>query len=219
MESDIRLGLNAEKIGNIIAPLALFFEMFPDIYGARSGTIIIGAQPLRSLLTTEDDKPFIVYEYGLATPIVSFNLPYEKVNQDYCYDTETKARRAIKDLLEGEELFRGQPNRHLDSGIYYPAGRSWKKINRTAFSLTVVEALQGRFLVGYSDDHMQKDKCAEYEIAPLAIAWLLAQVIPGDVSLKQSYDWISRTCALTLGDIASIEQTLEGICASRANEA
>lgn len=218
MESDIRLGLNAEKIGNIIAPLATFFEVFPNIYATRSGTIIIGAQPTRSSCDTENGGA-ATYEYGFATPIVSFNLPYEPAIQDYWHDPETKARRAVKDLLEGEELFRGQANRHLDSGIYYPAGRAWKKINRTAFSLTVVEASQGRFLVGYSDDHMQKDKCAEYEIAPLAIAWLLARAIPGDVSLRQSYDWIVRTCAVTLGDIANIEQTLEGICASRANEA
>lgn len=213
-----------KKIGELTVPLGTFFGVYSEprpffkdskkclkdgVFEYRCGTIIVTFQQLHM---DHNADGTITLEYQPATTILSMNLPYELPSLNLEYNTEIKARRGLDDLLKGEELFRGQANRHLDSGIYYPAGRLWAKINRTAFSLTVVEAMKGRFLIGYADDHMQKDNDSEYEIAPLATAWLLAQIFPEDTVLRQSYDWIARNCALNLGNIASIEKTLENIC-------
>ena len=196
--------------------LNAFFQASDEIYAGRHGSIMICTQAAYVTALGSTAKSI---GYNPPRSVVSLDLPYGAVTPDIGFSTDALARCAISDFMDGQKLFRGQPNRHLDSGIYYPIRRFWAKDNPNPYSLTVIESSEDRFLVGYADDRMQKDKSAEYEIAPIAIAWLLTWIFRTNVVLQQSYDWIVRNCRISLREIITIEETLEGICANSAHDA
>lgn len=153
----------------------------------RQGALLIGGQESRCFPKYTGSSTFdLAYQpFELAIELrTSAILPNEitEVNKVYA-----QASEGVCALAEGKGLFKAQPNRHLDPGIYYPLPLATS--SASSCSMMILEATFGRFVIVYADSYAQEPTQSSVYIH-FAIAKALVELFPQDCMLSRSYAWL-----------------------------